>query len=573
MKTTKEWLNELPHPLNEMAIENVRNHRESILDDECSQMSYAVNSFDWMGSPQGHDFWSEIYDYYRRKIRIESLERDMSDTMLDYYKKIEALRNLEFPHDKIQEAIRITEEHLKEKQRQIDEAVTYSTSFRKMLNEIEDGSYIARLLLDPSKVTNKEANFISMRNDMCSFLPPNREHKVNEETGRWLRDGRQEMKPGKLARKLLLNSNEYSDSYYEDFTNAIKSYISIMGDEDGNGKKITLKLVSGDDIAYYYNEERYSRLMGTGTNLWGSCMRYSKCEKYFGIFTKNPDVCSLLIALDEEGLVLGRALVWTFTTGKMGMDTIYAHESLIEAFISWAVENEAYYKDSQSCHHGEFDRLNRERVHHYAKVNLKHHDFEYYPYMDTLRYLTYDGILSTDSPDSDYKELRDTGGGYESQDRTVTLENGDECDEDEAYWLDYRNHAGERRHGYYHQDDVVHDYRGNPRLEEDCVRVRDEWYELDDDNICWVESRDAYYKAEDTVYCEHDDETRHINDCMELHDGCFAHKDDCELCAMTDEYFLLEDMSTAGDGARVSTENLEEYEESIKNNENETATA
>lgn len=582
MKTLQEWYNELPVPYNELAIANVLSEGRS-LDRETNSLVNAINVFQWSRSPQGQLFWERITDYYRRKEEIPDMERQMTNNMRSYYVQIEHRRNEPFPDclAELERRQQEQEERKREEQRQIDEAVTYSTSFKEMLHKIRGGSQIADSLLYPQRVTNIEANYISMRGEMCSFLPPNREHKTNAETGKWLRDGRQEMKPAKLARKLLIHNESfvYDESDYEKFTNAIKSYISVIGDEDGNGKNIRLQLVKGDDIRLYYSWRMYSELMGKDSNLWGSCMRSDECNDFFGMYVDNPDVCSLLVALDKDDKVLGRALVWQFTDGKRGMDTIYAHESLFESFISWAVDNEAYYKSRQSCHHQCFDKLNREQVNYIPYVKLDNYDFDYYPYMDTLSILTDYGKLMIDRPSGDdYKILRDTGGGYEDgedDEQYVTLENGDRCHIDDACYLDYRGSSG-RRDGYYHESEVVFTARDEYRHRDDCVRVGTDFYEDDDEDICYIDSRSEYYLAEDTVYCEHDEDTHHIDDCHELNDHTYAHKDDCGVCQLSGDYYLNEDLVESSNGNMVARENIEEYEELIKTinqNENETATA
>lgn len=621
MKTTREWLNELPEPYNELAVANVISCRgEQGLNANRDLMSDAVNCFNWGDSPQRHAFWERIYDYYIMRERIPRIQQEMTNNMLNYYNRIDEILTRGFPDSIAMEELRLKQEEERriaieeqriELQRQIDERVVYSESFRRMLDKLSEASLIADRLLTDFRVANKEANYISMRGEMCSFLPAGREHKTNPDTGRWLRDSRQEMKPAKLARKLLIEdrNDDLDATDYEKFTNAVKSYISVLGDEDGNGKNIRLELVNGNDIKKYYHWRNYSELMGKDTNLWGSCMRSEECQGYFEIYTENASVCSLLVALDNDGKVLGRALVWTFTDGKRGMDTIYAHESLFESFITWAVDNQAYYKDRQSCHHQSFDKLNRGSVSYEARVKLAYYRPDEYPYMDTLSILTEYGMLMTDVPRNgeSYKTLRDTGGGYEDgedDDDYVTLETGGRCHVDDCTYLDYRNYSGERIDGYYHESQVVFTEDDSYRLREDCLRINGDWYEKDSDDIRYVEDRDEWYLVDDTVFCDDDDEYHHIDDCKELHDGTWALEDncnelhdgsyalnndcielhdgsyalgcDCTECALDGHYYLHDDISSASDGECVATCNLEDYEESIKEqlneNENETAT-
>ena len=51
-------------------------------------------------------------------------------------------------------------------------------------------------------------------------------------------------------------------------------------------------MVKGEDIRYWYYEEKYD---GYGGSLNGSCMKHKKCQHYFGIYVENPEVCQLLI--------------------------------------------------------------------------------------------------------------------------------------------------------------------------------------------------------------------------------------------------------------------------------------
>jgi hypothetical protein len=603
MKTLREWYNELPVPYNELAIEATIAQGKD-LDQEYGTMRGAINYFEWSSTTQGQRFWEKIYDYYYTQQEIERIQRSMTDSMLSYHNQIERLREIEFPNaiEELERRNRELEERRLEDERQARERVKYSDSFERMLTKLEDASRVANRLLLWKYTNNLEANYISMRGEMCSFLPAGREHKTNPDTGKWLRDGRQEMKPAKLARKLLIEdrNTDLDASDFEKFANSVKSYVSVLGDDDGNGKNIKFKLVTGDDIRYYYYYENYSKLMGQDSNLWGSCMRNEECQEYFKIYTENAEVCSLLVALDNDEKVLGRALVWTFKDGKRGMDTIYAHESLFESFISWAVENEAYYKDRQSCHHQCFDRLNRGRVDYGPYVQLKRWGFRNYPYMDTLSILTDTGVLQNQNPSGEWKILRDTGGGYENgeDEDCVTLENGDRCHQDDAVWLDYRGHNG-RREGYYHSDDVVRCVDREYRHVDDCVDIDGRWYDKDDDNVYYVDSRDEYFHADDVVVvndtafhvddckCLHDGEYAHEDDCVQLHNGewalqddCttlhngeYALPDDCDVCEHTKEYYLHEDLANASDGSMVSNDNLEEYEELIKTiNENENET-
>lgn len=79
------------------------------------------------------------------------------------------------------------------------------------------------------------------------------------------------------------------------------------------GENERIYVVSGDEIAYWYDHNNYLRNVGT---LGSSCM--SKGDKsWFDIYVKNPEVCNMLVVtdLDSDGVekLKGRALIWYLT--------------------------------------------------------------------------------------------------------------------------------------------------------------------------------------------------------------------------------------------------------------------
>jgi hypothetical protein len=71
------------------------------------------------------------------------------------------------------------------------------------------------------------------------------------------------------------------------------------------------EIVEGDEIAKWYRYENYAENKGT---LGNSCMR-DKRDSFFEIYTKNPEVCRMLI-LKEDDKILGRALIWKLNSFK-----------------------------------------------------------------------------------------------------------------------------------------------------------------------------------------------------------------------------------------------------------------
>jgi hypothetical protein len=224
--------------------------------------------------------------------------------------------------------------------------------------------------------------------------------------------GRQDINVGRAMRALLTTANiQFTTKELEEFVNEFKSKVDLFG-----GKFANFDLVKGEDIRYWYNEENYLKLSGT---LGSSCMRYESCQDYLDIYVMNPTVCNLLI-LKEGDKLIGRALVWTLINGKKFMDRIYyINDSDINLFREYAKMNQIYakYYNGSSADNYVYDFDGNETKLD-IKVQVGHKSYDYYPYMDTLKYFnTYNGILSTIDDGSDIYTLEDTEGGYSHCDR------------------------------------------------------------------------------------------------------------------------------------------------------------
>lgn len=60
MKTTEEWLNELPAEAASKALENTPKLLLNVPEE--SLKSAILGAFAWYKSPEGHNYWQEIYD-------------------------------------------------------------------------------------------------------------------------------------------------------------------------------------------------------------------------------------------------------------------------------------------------------------------------------------------------------------------------------------------------------------------------------------------------------------------------------------------------------------------------------
>ena len=183
------------------------------------------------------------------------------------------------------------------------------------------------------------------------------------------------------------------------------------------------KIVSGEDIRKYYSFDTYEQNAGS---LGGSCMKYAECQNYLDIYVDNPDTIQMIIFMsDKEGLISGRALLWTDNKGRKIMDRIYVvRTSDIHLFKEYAIVNNFYNKTEQNYKdYTPFELNGKElsEVDNIITVKVKDREYDKYPYMDTLKYfLPERGIISNNYIDA-CLILNDTHGGYE----------GDEGDDDD----------------------------------------------------------------------------------------------------------------------------------------------
>lgn len=311
-------------------------------------------------------------------------------------------------------------------------------------------------------------------------------------------------KIGKTLKKFILPEHVgmFSDSEYEALVNALK--LVVMRDHAG-----TFDIVRGEDIRAAYDEDNYADDDETGS-LGESCMRYSYCYDYLQIYADNPRQVSLLTYRNNDGELLGRALLWNDGTDTY-MDRAYGSDVVREMFYAYASEHNftVVYDSGVSL-----------------TIHLDNARFSAYPYMDSLCYLSLSGdsgYLSTSSYHASYA-LRSTEGEPNLR--------GAQC-ADCGDWMEYR---------YYDQNQYCDDCLDNHR----CELCGDTVRESSAENyvLCPSCVRDAACKHcgevdpdRDGSYCEtclenmqvcercdalHDDETvtGHCADCFDNHRVC-----------------------------------------------------
>lgn len=197
--------------------------------------------------------------------------------------------------------------------------------------------------------------------------------------------GRGEVKIGKIVNYICsLRNISVTDSEREEFVNAWKSSTEVSS--------IQFKLVSGDDIAKYYNQNNYYSNKGT---LGSSCMR-DESGKIFKIYTENPKKVKLLVYVDSDDKVHGRALVWKVKKSPCEsnyfMDRVYTNrDSDVNRFKKFADNEGWFYKKRINSHDNDGVEFvyKGSQVAGEVKVKLDG-NFRNYPYVDTMSFLSKD---------------------------------------------------------------------------------------------------------------------------------------------------------------------------------------
>src|SRR5690606_2520107 len=111
-------------------------------------------------------------------------------------------------------------------------------------------SKVVKLILEnlwnPEVLTDKEVNYLTMREDcMMSFLPAGKPLLLND-NGEWKREGRQTGKMNKVSKKIWTKQalDLLTDKDFEDFANLCKGEVI---------KDYTFDIVDGDDIPETYD--------------------------------------------------------------------------------------------------------------------------------------------------------------------------------------------------------------------------------------------------------------------------------------------------------------------------------
>lgn len=222
----------------------------------------------------------------------------------------------------------------------------------------------------------------------------------DSETGPWYTNSRNKVKIGRIINKILTKNVDNTE--IEKFVDLYKIY--------NNKNKYTLSIVKGDDIYKYYERKNYTEY-NYGGELSGSCM-IDKSKDFFKIYTENEDVCNMLIALNGDNKLVGRALIWKLNKRVNGyslyLDRPYTiDKKVLDMFNNYAIKNDLLSYNKVGIKTPDNKVLKTKLV-----VKLKEYKFDDYPYMDTFRRLDNE-YLYNDSNTYEHGIILDsTNGSY-----------------------------------------------------------------------------------------------------------------------------------------------------------------
>jgi hypothetical protein len=220
--------------------------------------------------------------------------------------------------------------------------------------------------------------------------------------------GRGDIKIGRIVKYIYkIIDKKITDKQVEEFVNAYKASSS---DSD-----LQFKLVKGNDISKYYDSSKYFKKTGS---LGGSCMS-AESRKTFRIYTENDKKIQLLILIDSNNKIHGRALVWKMKKSpcesEYFMDRVYANrDSDVIKFINFARENKFMYKKLMNSYIESNVCFLYDGKEVFGEVKVKiDGDFTKYPFIDTLCFLDKKKDSLSNLPDKDGFVLHSVYGSCE----------------------------------------------------------------------------------------------------------------------------------------------------------------
>jgi len=212
-----------------------------------------------------------------------------------------------------------------------------------------------------------------------------------------------EMKIGRFVKGYF--GDTFSDSEIENFVNQWKSLVDDL----------KFEIWEGVDIINGYKSKNYhSNDYDNGINpLMNSCMNDEPSIKFY----KYCPSVKLLVLLDGESAILGRALLWEDHKGEKFMDRVYfVYDKDYFKFLRWSKENGYWYKKNNTGQLN-FIKDGKEVVIGTKVKILNAFNFpdEQYPYLDTFNYVQGEWAYNYE-PNGNFWHFINTDGTYDVYD-------------------------------------------------------------------------------------------------------------------------------------------------------------
>lgn len=262
------------------------------------------------------------------------------------------------------------------------------------------GDVIAKLLKVSEVLTNREIDWINKIIDRSGLeiespkLDKNKNYSLD--TSNDLKyfnikifkpDKTQSTQKIKIGKALKSIVPDIPDDILSNITSALNSETSF-----------NIFIVEGEDITKYYT---YDKIDPMGT-LGRSCMNEMD-NSFFKIYSENKGSVKMAILLNDDDMLIARALLWNTNIGWVMDRVYYSSDRHKYKFIEWAKDNN---------YNSIYDDIPYDLV-----VKLDKVEFEKYPYLDTFKYISFNRYeLSNDdifSDDDQVAILEQTNGSFE----------------------------------------------------------------------------------------------------------------------------------------------------------------
>lgn len=261
-----------------------------------------------------------------------------------------------------------------------------SAEMIEVLKKIENNSTVAKMLLKNrhkvESLVDNPVNYISISSDdptKISYLSKDRIDKFF--SGEW---NKEEIFTS--SRRFMIKPGSFISKLFKDVCpKEVEKFASLYKNIQSTNKIGTFKVISGEKIRYYYHHVNY--VDSKASSLGKSCMKHDHLQDNFTLYETNPNQVKMLVLLDDNAKLIGRALLWETSTKVM--DRIYTidDDKYAWEFKRWADKNGYSYKKEQKHNNTLSFTSNGESSQLKLQINLENCDISLFPYMDTFKFI------------------------------------------------------------------------------------------------------------------------------------------------------------------------------------------